>query len=373
MKITNEEKLVLVFLGAAVYTLMLIAFAVSGTAGIIRHNRGIGKTKPPASVFMQKLTAVLVFIASAFGAYFVISVVFSNMIGVYLLENFDIGAAAITFSGAACTAAVVSGLALSVFSFLSAGRSGRCGVIIALDILILFFSIAAVAASVPAFLFLYVMYVQGIIPLSLIAMFQLPAAVKRVEGKAGLFTERRSQGIIAAVLAVSCVCCLTVNIWADTHNKNARSSLFEPGTFSEFEMLSFDGKTYDQSVLEGCDYTFINCWATFCGPCEDEMPDLEVISREHPEIQVIGLCCDVFHDGAVDAKLLEKGQTVIDKTGVTYLNLIPSGEISAGVLDKVFAYPTSFVVDKDGNIVLEVAAKHTGAEWLVILEEYLND
>ena len=48
----------------------------------------------------------------------------------------------------------------------------------------------------------------------------------------------------------------------------------------EFTATGLDGEEVDQSIFTGYDVTMVNVWATFCGPCLSEMPDLGALHQE---------------------------------------------------------------------------------------------
>ncbi|MBQ6949674.1 MAG: TlpA family protein disulfide reductase, partial [Firmicutes bacterium] len=76
-----------------------------------------------------------------------------------------------------------------------------------------------------------------------------------------------------------------------------------PGILAQFETTTLTGETVDQAVLEEYDLTMVNVWATFCGPCINEMPDIAKIADESREqgVQVLGLVSDVMaRDGSLD-------------------------------------------------------------------------
>ena len=56
-----------------------------------------------------------------------------------------------------------------------------------------------------------------------------------------------------------------------------------PGILAQFETTTLTGETVDQAVLEEYDLTMVNVWATFCGPCINEMPDIAKIADEYRE------------------------------------------------------------------------------------------
>ena len=52
-------------------------------------------------------------------------------------------------------------------------------------------------------------------------------------------------------------------------------------SFSNFTAITLDGETVTQDIFQDHDLTMINIWATFCGPCLSEMPDLGEIHEEY--------------------------------------------------------------------------------------------
>ena len=145
-------------------------------------------------------------------------------------------------------------------------------------------------------------------------------------------------------------------------------------SFSAFSAVTLDGKPIDQSVFEGKKLTMINVWATFCGPCIREMPDLGRLSTAYgEEFQIIGIPLDV-----VDYRLIEreeeltKAKEIITEADADYLHLIPSGSLSRLFLSEVQSVPTTVFVDGNGNQIGEI---YVGAmsekEWAEIIEALL--
>ena len=130
----------------------------------------------------------------------------------------------------------------------------------------------------------------------------------------------------------------------------------EYGSFENFTTIDFDGKKVTEDIFEGKKLTMINIWATFCGPCINEMPDLERLSQEYADkdFQIIGIVCDVNYtpDGTgYDADLYERALDIVEMTGVTYRNLLPSNSLDMIKLSEVYSVPETIFVDEDGEIV----------------------
>ena len=130
----------------------------------------------------------------------------------------------------------------------------------------------------------------------------------------------------------------------------------EYGSFNKFKAIDLDGKTFDESIFKGKKLTMINIWATFCRPCIGEMPDLELLNKEYADkdFQVIGIVCDVNYSGdGYDPSLYQSALDVVEMTGVTYTNLLPSKSLDKIKLSEVYTVPETIFVDEDGNIVGE--------------------
>lgn len=109
-----------------------------------------------------------------------------------------------------------------------------------------------------------------------------------------------------------------------------------------------DGKTYDLSKLTG-KVVIVNFWATWCGPCRKEIPDFIEFYKNYKDkgVEILGVSLD--RDG------WEKVKPFLKQTPINYPIVLGNGEI-AGKFSRFNAIPTTFIIDKSGNIVDE----HTG-------------
>lgn len=126
--------------------------------------------------------------------------------------------------------------------------------------------------------------------------------------------------------------------------------------YRNFVAVDLEGNKYDESIFKGKKLTMINIWATFCRPCINEMPALEQLSKDYrdEDFQIIGFISDVDYNGETfvyDEALLGKAQEIIDMTGVTYLNLLPSLSLIDIKLETVYTVPETIFVDENGNVV----------------------
>ena len=147
-------------------------------------------------------------------------------------------------------------------------------------------------------------------------------------------------------------------------------------SLGKFETTGIDGKTYTQDVFSKYDLTLVNIFTTWCSPCVKEIPELEKLYQEYKDkgVGVVGVVLDTAgEDGSVDETSVEAAKKLQEKTGATYPFLIPDEGKMNGRLNGISAFPETFFVDKNGNIVGEVyTGSHDLDEWKKIVEDTLS-
>ena len=148
-------------------------------------------------------------------------------------------------------------------------------------------------------------------------------------------------------------------------------------TVGKFETKGIDGKDYTEKVFSDYDLTLVNIFTTWCSPCVNEIPELEKLYEEMKEkgVGVVGVVLDtVGDDGKQDDETVKKAGVLQDKTKASYPFLIPDSTMMNGRLNGISAFPETFFVDKEGNIVGETyTGSHTLDEWKEIVEKELKN
>ena len=122
--------------------------------------------------------------------------------------------------------------------------------------------------------------------------------------------------------------------------------------FPTFEGKDLDGNTVKSDELfSGNAVTVVNFWFTTCNPCVGELAELDALNKELAEKGGALIGVNTFTlDG--DETAISEAKDVLAKKGATYQNVYFASDGEAGKFTtNIFAYPTTYVVDRNGNIV----------------------
>ena len=124
--------------------------------------------------------------------------------------------------------------------------------------------------------------------------------------------------------------------------------------FPTFEGKDLDGNTVKSDELFSANaVTVVNFWFTTCNPCVGELSELDALNKELAEKggSLIGVNTFTL-DG--DEAAISEAKDVLAKKDATYQNVYFNSDGEAGKFTtNIFAYPTTYVVDRNGNIVGE--------------------
>ena len=124
--------------------------------------------------------------------------------------------------------------------------------------------------------------------------------------------------------------------------------------FPAFEGKDLDGNEVKSDTLfSGNAVTVVNFWFTTCNPCVGELAELDALNKELAEKGGALIGVNTFTlDG--DEAAISEAKDVLAKKGATYQNVYFASDGEAGKFTtNIFAYPTTYVVDRNGNIVGE--------------------
>lgn len=169
---------------------------------------------------------------------------------------------------------------------------------------------------------------------------------------------------------------------SDLENKNInyQDIVFEEKNknnkiFSKFTAPDLNNIVYNEDIIKKNKITIINIWGTFCPPCLKELPELEKISEKYKDkkVKVIGIVVDaVSQDGSYSNQIIKAAKNITKKTGVTYLNLLPSKDLISSYLVNVKAVPQTLIVDSNGNLIKTIVGGQHEKVFTEIIDEELS-
>ena len=169
--------------------------------------------------------------------------------------------------------------------------------------------------------------------------------------------------VAIASLAVGC----TSSKEGSTNTANSNSKLFK-----EMKTEDINGNKVDSSIFSKYKLTVVNVWNTGCTPCVDEIPTLDKLNKEYEKkgVSIKGLLLE-SGVGLND----EEKKTVEDifkKAKSTYQQLTVSEDMLQDKTLILQSFPTTFFVDKDGNIVDSIEGSNDYDGWKAKIDEVLE-
>lgn len=144
--------------------------------------------------------------------------------------------------------------------------------------------------------------------------------------------------------------------------------------FPAFDGKDLAGNEVKSSTLFGENtVTVVNFWFTTCSPCVGELAELEALNKQLAEKggAVVGINSFTL-DG--DKTAIAEAKDILAKKGVSYKNIWFDSKSEAGEFTSgLYSYPTTYVVDKNGNIVGEpIVGAITGQKQAQTLQKLIN-
>lgn len=136
--------------------------------------------------------------------------------------------------------------------------------------------------------------------------------------------------------------------------------------FASFTLTDINdsSSTVNESIFADCPLTVINLWYTGCGWCIQEMPDISHAADVFLDrANVIGICVDICYDGELYEENLDAARRILKLRGAKYKNYYPDDELENYILDNVTGYPTTYFVDREGNVIKIITGSLSADGW----------
>ena len=134
-------------------------------------------------------------------------------------------------------------------------------------------------------------------------------------------------------------------------NSSQKDSSKDSSPFRNFSGNDFDGNPVDESLFSGNAVTVVNFWFTGCKPCVAELSKLNELNDaiKSKGGEVIGINTETFDENKTAMK---DAASILKSQGARYRNLsIDSSSAAGKYASEIMAFPTTILVDRNGNIV----------------------
>lgn len=122
--------------------------------------------------------------------------------------------------------------------------------------------------------------------------------------------------------------------------------LAETGLTS-FSTIDMQGNPVTQDIFAGYDLTMVNIWATWCGYCIQEMPELAALKDMLPDnVNLITICDDALSEPELTLQILSQ-------SGANFQTLVAVPDMYEQLLGQVYAFPSTYFLDSSGMPVGE--------------------
>ncbi len=184
--------------------------------------------------------------------------------------------------------------------------------------------------------------------------------------------------ILCFAIAALMLFCLTSAGAEGTEKAEGTDGTEEPlWLLDDLDTIDIYGEKADASLLADCELIMVNVWATYCGPCVNELAELGRLAEdwEPKGVRIVGLVSD-----AVDSRLepdesqLAAARDIAEQTGAAYPHLVPDLRLAMKVLAGIQYVPTTFFVTPDGALTGNVwvgARSYDG--WNTVIEDTLKE
>lgn len=156
-------------------------------------------------------------------------------------------------------------------------------------------------------------------------------------------------------------------------DKNTNSSLSSSTIFKDMKTTDIDGNKVDKSIFSKYKLTMVNVWNTGCSPCISEIPTLDRLNKEYREkgVSIKGMLLESGIGLTDEEKATAK--EILSKASATYQQLT----VTKDMVEKddtllLQAFPTTFFIDKDGNIVDSIEGSNDYDGWKAKIDEVLK-
>ncbi len=134
-------------------------------------------------------------------------------------------------------------------------------------------------------------------------------------------------------------------------------------SLGEFSSVTITGEQITQDIFADYDLTMVNIWASWCGPCVNEMGELAELYLQLPEnVNLITMC----EDAETQGELVEQ---ILTTNKAEFHTIVVNDAMRRSIINRCSGFPTTVYIDKEGYIVGQAMV---GAPSQDVIETYMN-
>jgi thiol-disulfide isomerase/thioredoxin len=143
----------------------------------------------------------------------------------------------------------------------------------------------------------------------------------------------------------------------------------QPGKFVNFSWKE-NGKDVSFADYTKNKVVFLNFWATWCGPCKMEIPEIIDLYKEM-KLQGVIFMGIALESNDPEDKLVEKISKFVESKSINYMNFIGNEKIS-NAYGGIRSIPTTMIIDKEGNVIETIVGARDKATFKKALERAMK-
>lgn len=142
--------------------------------------------------------------------------------------------------------------------------------------------------------------------------------------------------------------------------------------FKDYNLEMYPSGTLSPDDIKEYDYIIYNGWGPWCSSCVKEMPDLNTLYGKYKDrgVLIVGIVADYSEQIKNDASYYDKVGNVVNSYGIEYPIILCDNKFIVEVYPTMqSSFPTTWVVDKDGNLVDYFIGAKSESDWAKLFED----
>ncbi len=161
-----------------------------------------------------------------------------------------------------------------------------------------------------------------------------------------------------------------------TEQTNGGSAAEGEGWVLHFDTRDLAGEKVTQADFAEHTLTVLNVWATWCGPCVAEIPELQEVSEIFADrgVKIVGVLIDGTDEaGNPDEEMIAELRQSLSELGIDYLMILPDEALYTWLVAPTQSIPMTYFVDSNGEVVHSVLGKQDAKQWSKTIEQVLGE